>query len=323
MGQHQLLSITFHYVGMPETAFPGIHGLSASQFKQTIADLKSNWTLVSLNDIVTALDGKSSLPQKACLISLDDGLRCQYETALPILDELKAPAAFFVLGSPYIKEEAASVHQLHYIRATHGDQLLIDLINENVDNTNGVGDINSIDEKLAKQHYRYDSASSAKLKFYLNYKSTPEFTKHITNSAFEKIGTNQLDFIHNYYMTRSMIKEIGSRGYLGSHAETHLPLATLSTEAIKLELRNTREFLEDVTDTEIIAISYPLGNTMAVNRKVGNIARETGHRLGWTMERAINQSLADPLLFGRLDAADRNKIDRFGPRERYIQENNL
>ena len=117
-----------------------------------------------------------------------------------------------------------------------------------------------------------------------------------------------------------MIKDLGSRGYLGSHAETHLPLATLSARKIKKELCNTREFLEEVSGTKITAISYPLGNTMAVSRKVGDIALETGHRIGWTMERAVNQSLDDPLLLARLDAADRDNIDNHGPRQRYLAE---
>jgi peptidoglycan/xylan/chitin deacetylase (PgdA/CDA1 family) len=63
----------------------------------------------SINDIVQALDNKGSLPEKACLISLDDGLRCQYEVALPILDDLNVPGAFFVMGAPYTKQKATTV----------------------------------------------------------------------------------------------------------------------------------------------------------------------------------------------------------------------
>jgi peptidoglycan/xylan/chitin deacetylase (PgdA/CDA1 family) len=320
MPHSQLLSITFHYVGMPETPFPGIHGLTTIQFREAITGLMSDWSLVSINDIVKTLDGKGSLPEKACLISLDDGLRCQFEVALPILDDLHAPGAFFVLGTPYIKAKAAAVHQLHYIRANHGDQLLIDIIDEIVAKDSHLKCVDSVDQTTALQHYRYDSPASAKLKYYLNYKSTPEFTRQIMNTAFKRIGVNEAKFIKDYYMDRSMIKDLGSRGYLGSHAETHLPLATLSARKIKKELCNTREFLEEVSGTKITAISYPLGNTMAVSRKVGDIALETGHRIGWTMERAVNQSLDDPLLLARLDAADRDNIDNHGPRQRYLAE---
>lgn len=113
MPQSQLLSVTFHYVGMPETTFPGIHGLDTFQFREAITNLMTGWSLVSINDIVQALDNKGSLPEKACLISLDDGLRCQYEVALPILDDLNVPGAFFVMGAPYTKQKATTVHQLH------------------------------------------------------------------------------------------------------------------------------------------------------------------------------------------------------------------
>lgn len=320
MSQNQLLSVTFHYVGMPETTFPGIHGLDTFQFREAITNLMTGWSLVSINDIVQALDNKGSLPEKACLISLDDGLRCQYEVALPILDDLNVPGAFFVMGAPYTKQKATTVHQLHYIRANHGDQLLIDMVNETVAKDSQLESIDSIDQAIAAKHYRYDSPASAKLKYYLNYKSTPEFTRRITNEAFSRIGMNEAEFIQNYYMNRSMIKELGSRGYLGSHAETHLPLARLSSDEIRKELGSTREFLEAVSDTKVISISYPLGNSEAVSRNVADIALQTGHRIGWTMERAVNQSLADPLLLARLDAADRDNIETFEPRQRYFTE---
>ena len=318
MSQGQLLSVTFHYVGMPETPCPGIHGLSATQFRKAIEQLRASWSIVSLNDILDALDGKSTLPKKSCLISLDDGLKCQFDVALPILDDMGVPGAFFVLGGPYIQKKAATVHQLHTIRAYHGDQTVIDTINRILTGDDNSKGLHTVDQVTASQHYRYDSPESAKLKYYLNYHSTPQFTKQVMDAAFDEVGIDEKEFIHDFYMSESMIKDLGGRGYLGSHAQTHLPLATLDTNRIREELSNTRNFLESVSGTQVTAISYPLGNAQAVNQEVGRLAEQTGHRVGWTMERAINQSLADPLLLGRLDAADRDSIDQFGPRQRYF-----
>ena len=61
--------------------------------------------------------GKKLLPEKSCLITFDDGLKSQYENALPLLEKLKVPAIFFVNALPYAEERACLIHKVHYSRA--------------------------------------------------------------------------------------------------------------------------------------------------------------------------------------------------------------
>lgn len=177
-----------------------------------------------------------------------------------------------------------------------------------------------MDAGIAKQHYRYDAVENAKLKYFLNYKAPAEFTQQVTNQLLTDLGLSEVDFISTFYMTPDMIRDLGARGFLGSHAESHRPLANMSDEAIKGELVRSCRTLEEISGTDILAISYPLGNADAVNRHVADISRDVGYRLAWTMERAINRSFEDPLMLGRLDAADIGNIGEFGPRQRYLDE---
>ena len=97
-GRMGYLVFNFHYVGMPAMPHPGIHGLDTEGFVSGLRDLAARYTMVSLDQIEAAVQGGETLPANACLITFDDGLKCQYEVALPILDELKIPAAAVLAG---------------------------------------------------------------------------------------------------------------------------------------------------------------------------------------------------------------------------------
>lgn len=127
----RFLVATFHYVGMPETPFAGIHGLSGDQFRAAVTKLAEAWNVVSLADLRRYLSADAPLPDRCCLITFDDGLRCQFEVALPILEDLSLPAVFFVMGAPYARNAAAIVHKLHYIRAYAGDAAVTEAIKQN------------------------------------------------------------------------------------------------------------------------------------------------------------------------------------------------
>lgn len=59
--------------------------------------LKAHYNVVSLQDIIDANHGKKTLPPKAVLITVDDGLASFYENVYPLLKQYKYPAVFAVV----------------------------------------------------------------------------------------------------------------------------------------------------------------------------------------------------------------------------------
>jgi len=53
-------------------------------------------TVISLGSALAALEGRAALPPRAVAITFDDGYRDNFECALPILDQCRFPATFFV-----------------------------------------------------------------------------------------------------------------------------------------------------------------------------------------------------------------------------------
>src|SRR6185369_15409620 len=59
----------------------------------------SGWTAVTLDDLAAAHDGRRRLPEKAILITFDDGYRSLYTRVFPLLRIYGFPAVAALVGS--------------------------------------------------------------------------------------------------------------------------------------------------------------------------------------------------------------------------------
>jgi peptidoglycan/xylan/chitin deacetylase (PgdA/CDA1 family) len=122
---------------------------------------------------------------------------------------------------------------------------------------------------------------------------------------------------------------------LGAHTHSHLPLARLDADQQRREFEANLQVLERAAGRRPAIVSYPYGSLDAVDPSVAASAAAAGLVAGFTMERAFNRSLEQPLLLARLDCVDapggRRPLfaadDALGPgstlapnRERYLDE---
>ena len=105
-------------------------------------------------------------------------------------------------------------------------------------------------------------------------------------------------------MQSEQIADLERRGMLGAHAYSHVPLARLDGQALRRELEANLVALEAASGRRPGIVSYPYGSVDAVDRSVAEAAAQAGLTAGFTMERAFNRSLEDPLLLARLDCVD-------------------
>jgi peptidoglycan/xylan/chitin deacetylase (PgdA/CDA1 family) len=74
------------------------YGVTLTQLEEQFEFLHKNYSVVSLDDVLLASQGKKTLPAKAVLITFDDGLSSFYELVYPLLKRYKFPAVFAVVG---------------------------------------------------------------------------------------------------------------------------------------------------------------------------------------------------------------------------------
>jgi peptidoglycan/xylan/chitin deacetylase (PgdA/CDA1 family) len=311
-----LLAVGYHYVAAEPPAEPrAIFPVTVDALAAQLELLGRSFEFVSRDELLAAVAGEASLPERACVVTFDDGLRCQLDLGLPVLERLGVPAVFFVAGKPLAEERVLYVHKVHALRERVPDAELLALV--------GAAEVSA---EIAEEHYRYDDPDAARLKYLLNMELPLEEREAVVGAAFAEVFPNERAFARELYMSQEDVARLeNEHRAVGAHSYAHEPLARLDDAALEADLEAVASLLADVTGARPRALSYPHGTPSTVDVRVARRAAATGFEVAFTMERALNATLDEPLLVGRLDANDapggKRPLDEIPPaRSRYFAE---
>jgi peptidoglycan/xylan/chitin deacetylase (PgdA/CDA1 family) len=93
-----LAVLAYHKVGPPgPSAWETWYYVPEQVFADQVATLSAcGWETIDIGGLRAALSGSRRLPERAALITFDDGYRSVHEYALPVLKQLACPALLFV-----------------------------------------------------------------------------------------------------------------------------------------------------------------------------------------------------------------------------------
>lgn len=261
-----LLAVTYHYVAeeAPETP-RAIFPVTTAQLERQLTDVGRSFEFVSRDDLLRAIDGEAALPERACLVTFDDGLRCQVELALPVLDRLGVPGLFFVPGLPLAEGLVLDVHKVHRIREALADEEILATLGAEA-------------PEVPPGKHVYDDPLAAGVKELLAVRSSEEL-----DALLARAGANAaLDL----YMTAEHLGELEGRGMLGAHGYSH---------GRDDDFARGADVLEGLTGSRPRTMSYPYGRP---------VPGAEAFAAAFTTERKLNADLAEPLLLGRFDTND-------------------
>lgn len=85
----------YHYTrDLVHSRYPKIKGLDKQLFRQQIEFMKNNFNIITMEQVIDVVEGKSCLPEDALLLTFDDGYVDHYTFALPILEEFGIQGSF-------------------------------------------------------------------------------------------------------------------------------------------------------------------------------------------------------------------------------------
>lgn len=293
----KLLIVNFHYI-RDEAYAGGIYPRTFRQLADQVDTLSRHYQFIAPGELASMVAG-SQRDGNFCLLTFDDGLKEQM-AALELLERKGIPAAFYVTTAPIRDHTVADVHKLHHIRSVVSDAQLYDFIGQRMD-LSAVTYPDNIDSL-----YRYDPPESKRLKYLLNFTLTAEEKDRIVGMLFAEIA-DEAAYSKSLYMEADDLRRLSSLDYLGAHSDAHLPLATLSEEAIRQDTEACLDFLQEQSGTKTFhSISYPFGGPKAVSQTVADISASYGFSFGLTMFRGINEisDLETPFLLKRVDTND-------------------
>ncbi len=240
------------------------------QFKDDLDFLLERYSLVSLFDIMGFLKNGCSLPEKAFLLTFDDGFREMQDVVAPILLEKGVPATFF-LNSDFIDNK-----KLCYL---HKASLLVEKIHKGI--SPGIeGEIRGI---LVKMGLSFSELSEGILKVDYRRRDVLDRIAKVLIIDFQRYLNEKQP-----YLTSCQVRALIDQGFtIGAHSIDHPNYSTLSLaeqleqtimsikhirEKFKLDYGAfafphndngvSREFFKKVKESSLIDITFGTGGML-------------------------------------------------------------
>ena len=232
--------------------------------------------IISPDIWIKKLKNKTLKKNEVC-ITLDDGLKSQYDCALPILEKYNIKAFWFVFTS-VLKNKIDFNEYCNYLIFKNfknkKDEFCRDFIKKNKLN-NKIFKTKNFNNylKYNKKYCTFYSNDEIRYRFVRNFiLSKNEFEKQIT----KYFNLKKYDFVKakSLWMNIKHLKKINKLGHtIGMHSDTHsLKFHKLSFREQKKEYSNCYKFIQKLTKQKPLSMSHPLGsynaNTLKILRKL-------------------------------------------------------
>ncbi len=262
--QSQVAIITYHRVGDP-AEFPWCLPLVAVQdFESQISYLRSSFKIMAMDDLVNCLENGNYLPEKAAVITFDDGYKNNFTHAFPILKKYGVMAHINLATSHVDAGSLFWCEKIKYALWETGLQKI------------------ELDElgqyRLGSSLERANAA--ARINLYLA--TFPENKKNLTIDKIIRMAGVKIpvELGRKVALSWDDVREMSKNGItFGAHTLTHANLAKLPLKEARHEIAQSKRDIEDKLQQEVAGFCYPNGD---FNDEVINIVKDEGFRYGLT-----------------------------------------
>lgn len=298
----------YHYTrDLKHSRYPEIKGLDVNLFREQIAFMKSNFNIVTMEQVLEAISTKEKLPEKALLLTFDDGYADNYNVALPILEEYGVQGSFFIPGKTFTTHQLLDVNKIHYVLASANIYNLVEDLKKEMDYYRGQEfQYASTEELFAKYAVasRFDIKETVFVKQMLQTVLPEKLRNIISSKLFAKyVGVTEEQLAYELYMSKEQIRTMKRHGmFIGIHGYDHYWLGNLPVEQMENDISLALDALDEFVDRKQWVMNYPYGN---YNKDVLAYISKQGACLGLTTEvRLADIDKDNPLELPRLDCND-------------------
>ncbi|CAN5689016.1 N/A [soil metagenome] len=286
-----LVVVCYHRIGNPalDPFYRPVFSATPEHFRAQVQYLRDRFRLLRLDEVIPLVESGLDLKEPTALITFDDGYQDNFEVALPILNELKAAATFFLpadfLRSPRLfwwDRVAYVIHQtpLKSVTLDLPQPLHFDF---------STSDRDAVIFEIVHAFLQEDLAGEK------------TFLAHLEERA--EVDVLEKSLGGNLFMGFEAARILLKSGMdIGSHSLTHPKLARLPEDVQYRELVDSKSLLEQELGCPIEAIAYPFGGLDAFTNQTKRLARSAGYRLGFAFLGGTNRT-------GHVDAMALKRIN--------------
>ena len=167
---------------------------------------------------------KNKLTEKKTCLTFDDSLRCQYDIALPVLEDLKIKSFFFIYSSA-LKGETDPLEVHRYFRTNFFLNIdeFYDLFFKKI-NTDLSKFFNSNKKKIKDKKIRnpFYSINDVKFRLIRDELLTKREYNEIMSKMFKEKKFNHKNYYKDLFMSEKNLVHLKKKGHLiGLHSHTH------------------------------------------------------------------------------------------------------
>ena len=304
----------YHYTRyIQNSRYPAIKGLEIEDFKKQLDFFKENFNVVTMEEVIEAVKEEKRLPEKALLLTFDDGYTDNYTVALPLLLERGLQGSFFVPAKPLDKGGLLEVNKIHFTLAKGDEKNIVrDILDYSLKIKEKIREkLNIADRDVSEELYkRYavsngrDTLDTSFIKKMLQEVLPAENRTEIIDILFDKyVDVSEEVLANELYVNKTQLKVMKKLGmFIGLHGYEHNHLALLSEEEQKKDLEAALCVMREFIDEDAWVMNYPYGS---YNETTLRLTKSLGAVLGLTTKRGIADIKPDSALeLARFDCND-------------------
>ena len=299
----------YHYVrDLERSRFPAIKGLSLGRFRRQLDYIQSQYTPVSIEQVLGALGSAGKdLPPNPILLTFDDGYADHFLNVFPLLDALGIQGCFFPPALAVLEHRVLDVNKIQFVlAATSNPERLLEQVFSMVEEMRFDHQLKSREEYLSEitGTHRYDPQVVYVLKRLLQHVLPEAVRAEIVRHLFtQHVTSDEAAFASELYMSCDQIACMRRHGmHIGSHGYSHLWLNHITAEEQVKEIDRSLDFLEGLgVSKDQWTMCYPYGG---FNESLLGILRNRKCQLGFTVEARLADLSGDRLLLARVDTND-------------------
>ncbi len=304
------ISINYHYIDEEDKYEGGIYPVSVERLSDQLNKIGKDFEFIGEADLIAAIEGRIGLPRKSCLITFDDGLRSQYDHAVPILESKGIPAVFYINTLPLSRGKACTVHKVHFLLSKMSTDVLLKKVIQYYNELAGRRlELEKVFSGIEKNKGIYDDDKTFKLKYLINSYLDHVLSGKIVQNIFGDYCGNERGFCEQLYMSKEQLLGIKENKLfsLGLHTASHINISIRNKDDVFADIvDNACYFKRELSVKKINGISYPYGliSENDINEKAKPQVSALGIKYGLTMHVGVNRDLKTPFLLKRFDTND-------------------
>jgi peptidoglycan/xylan/chitin deacetylase (PgdA/CDA1 family) len=263
--------LAYHRIADPSSASmldPRLISATQDTFELQMAYLASGYHVVSMEDVLNAIEGGSRLPEKAVLITFDDAYVDFAANAWPILKRYRLPVTVFVPTAYPDQPERSFWWDRLYRAFFHTPKTEL-----------SASPLGPLSLKSSEER-RY---SLRKLQIYMKSLAHQQ-AMALTDEVCSELGIEKTTYKST--LSWGELRQLARDGVtLGAHTQTHPILTQLEPRQIRAEVAGSQQDLKREIGRVLPVFCYPNGNC---NDMVIDILREEGFVAAFTMQSGHN-----------------------------------